>query len=433
VEKTQTYSNFFGSLSKKLFANIIIWSSLLLGLQIVGCKTSDADNVRIGGLPLYSAQIQSRQISAENKTGAKGQGGKTSNDCRKYSPCIRNFKAGDSYTFAEMEGPGVIRHIWITFNFRTPMALRNLILRFYWDDQKVPSVEAPLSDFFGMPHGAANQPLESEFLIIADGTGYNCYFPMPFRKKAKLVVCNESNEDIRAFFYEFDYTLGDDITEDTPYFHAQFRRVLKTTLRNDYVILDDVKGKGRFLGANIGIINRFSDFSQTIWWGEGEVKMYIDGDDKYPTICGTGTEDYAGSAYKLEQGCSRYFGAPFMRDQFISFYRFHVLDPIYFSEDIKVTIQQLGASMNKIDPNGPLRDFFANGLIAKDSRGYLEWVQDVCSTAYWYQTLPTMPFQSFPDRKTRSIDIVGVAPVPECEESAQQAGNERQAPAIVNY
>jgi hypothetical protein len=311
------------------------------------------DNIYLGGMPLYTSNIQSRAISAENQTGTKGQGGQTK-DGRKGLPCHWHFKKGETYKFAEINGHGVIRHIWITVSDLKPEKMRNLVLRFYWDNQKTPSVEAPLCDFFGVCHGYP-QPLESEFLTIAEGKGFNCFFPMPFKKKAKLVIQNDSDEDIMAFFYQVDYTLGDTVTDQTPYFHAQFRRMLNTKMAEDYVILDGIKGKGRFLGANIGLIDRF--YGKSLWWGEGEVKMYIDGDKEYPTICGTGTEDYAGSGWGLGQFYARYFGAPLIKDQYISFYRFHVLDPIYFSNDIKVTIQQIGAddSPEPMDPNGPLK------------------------------------------------------------------------------
>ena len=363
--------------------------------------------ILLGGLPLYSSSLESRAITAENQSGAKGQGGKELNG-RKGAPCLWNFKKDQIYTFAEIEGPGVIRHIWITVLNNDPNTgpnkMRNLILRFYWDDQKTPSVEVPLGDFFGISHGRP-QPLESEFLTIAEGKGFNCYFPMPFRKKAKLVIHNESGEDITpAFFYQVDYTIGDTVTEDTPYLHAQFRRTLNTTIGEDYVILDGVEGKGRFLGANIGIVDRF--YGKEVWWGEGEVKMYIDGDTDYPTICGTGSEDYGGTAWGMGQFYARYFGAPLIKDEYVSFYRFHVLDPIYFSENIKVTIQQIGndGSPDKADPNGPLGEFVAKGWYKKvhSGGGQFERVDDVCSTAYWYQTLPTTPFPVFPDRSLRS-------------------------------
>lgn len=368
-------------------------------------QTPSGPNViRLGGMPLYDPSVQSRAITAENQTGAKGQGGQAMGG-RKGLPCNWNLKKDDVYTFAEIDGPGVIRHIWITIPKVEPEKMRNLILRFYWDGQETPSVEAPLTDFFGVCHGRT-APFESEFLSMPEGKGYNCYFPMPFAKKAKLTVCNERGEDAGMFFYQVDYTIGDTVTEETPYFHAQFRRTLNTTLCEDYVILDGVKGKGRFLGANIGLVDRFA--STGTWWGEGEVKMYIDGDTDFPTICGTGSEDYACSGWGLGKFDYRQMGAPFIEGKYVSFYRFHVMDPVYFSQDIKVTIQQIGndGRRDSADPDGPLGEFIKRGEYKKDEPGgNYERVDDMCSTAYWYQTLPTQPFPMLPDKDIRTADL----------------------------
>lgn len=396
----------------KMICSLVAAIGFLVGTSILAEAKKDMsvnDNgaglfVNVGGMPLYAPGIESRAISAENQTGAKGEGGKTLNG-RKGLPCNWNLKKDEVFTFAEIKGPGVIRHIWITPFYRNPKYVRNLILRFYWDGQSTPSVEVPLGDFFGVSHGWAVN-FESAFVSMREAKGFNCYFLMPFAKSAKLQVCNECGEDASMFFYQVDYTIGDAVTRETPYFHAQFRRVLNTKLAEDYVILDGVKGKGRFLGANIGIVDRFH--KANVWWGEGEVKMYIDGDDKYPTICGTGSEDYACSAWGLGQSCSMESGAPVVDGKYISFYRFHARDPIYFSTDIKVTIQQLGndGQGTPADPNGPLGEFIAKGEYRKDySGGNFERVDDVCSTAYWYQTLPTQTFPAFPDKILRTADM----------------------------
>lgn len=379
-------------------------SPLKAGSEVTNSE-SGANVVQLGGMPLYDPNIQSRAITAENQTGEKGQGGKALGG-RKGLPCNWNLKKDEVYTFAEIDGPGVVRHIWITVQNTGPLKMRNLILRFYWDDQKTPSVEAPLSDFFGVSHGRT-APYESEYITMPEGKGFNCYFPMPFAKKAKLTVCNETGEDAGMFFYQVDYTIGDQVTKDTPLFHTQFRRVLNTKLTEDYVILDGVKGKGRFLGVNIGLVDRFA--GKGVWWGEGEVKMYIDGDTDYPTICGTGSEDYAGSGWGLGRFHAREMGAPLIDGKYISYYRFHARDPIYFSRDIKVTIQQIGndGKGEPADPNGPLAELIAKGEYRKDHPGgNFERVDDMCSTAYWYQTLPTQPFPAFPDKELRSADIV---------------------------
>lgn len=381
-------------------------------LLLSGCATKPhMADMLIGDLPLVSGGIQSRAQTAENPKGLKGQDGQAGGG-RKGSPAIPDFKPGRTVTIADIQGPGVIRHLWITVPPQEPPILRNSVLRFYWDDQIHPSVESPLSDFFGVAHGRT-APLESEFLIIAEGRGFNCYFPMPFRRRAVLTVSNE-NESAKDFseffplFYQVDYTIGDRLPEPLGYFHAQFRRVPRTTLGQDYVILDNVRGQGRFMGAVIGLIDRYSHTGT--WWGEGEVKIYMDGDKDYPTICGTGAEDYAGSAWGLGRFSSRFFGCPLNDPPYISFYRFHVLAPVYFTQDIKVTIQQIGndGSPTPMDPQGPFKPFIDAGEYQKirPGDGCYERVDDICSVAYWYQTLPTAPFGIFPDNALRRLDLL---------------------------
>lgn len=359
--------------------------------------------MEIYGTPLYDPALQSRAITMENRDGAKGAGGKA-NDGRKGAPCLWNLEKDQVFTFAEIDGPGCIRHIWITVPHRTPKFLRNLILRFYWDGQKTPSVEVPLGDFFGVPHGRT-APHESAFLVTPEGKGFNCYFPMPFAHHARLDIANESGEDSGMFFFQVDYTLGDAVTKDTPYFHAQFRRDLNTTLKEDFVILDGVRGKGRFMGANVGIVDRFLGYGEIpMWWGEGEVKMYIDGDTDYPTICGTGSEDYAGTGWGMGQYDHLQLGAPLREGPYISYYRYHGSDPVYFSEDIRVTVQQIGndGMHEPADPEGPLKEFIERGEYLKEGTGgNFERVDDMCATAYWYQTLPTQPFPPLPPREVR--------------------------------
>ena len=163
---------------------------------------------------------------------------------RKGLPCLWNLKKDQVYTFADIKGPGMIRHIWITVQNTGPLKMRNLILRFYWDGQKNPSVEAPLSDFFGVSHGRT-AAYESAYITMPEGKGFNCYFPMPFAKHAKLTVTNETGEDAGMFFYQVDYTLGDEIDEQCPYFHARFNRVLNTTFGLFFIIVMHLIWKGR--------------------------------------------------------------------------------------------------------------------------------------------------------------------------------------------
>ena len=393
-------------MKKEMLVCLVLASTLLATIGYSKTLPNHTSGIQLSGTPLWSPTLKSRAITAENQTGAVGQGGQEGKG-RKGLPCLWNLEKDQVYTFAEIEGPGMIRHIWITVQNTGPEKMRNLILRFYWDGQDTPSVEAPLSDFFGVSHGRT-AAYESEYITMPEGKGFNCYFPMPFAKKAKLTVTNETGEDAGMFFYQVDYTLGDEVDKDCPYFHAQFRRDPNTTMYEDYVILDGVKGRGRYLGANIGLIDRFA--GTEVWWGEGEVKMFIDGDQGFPTICGTGAEDYAGSGWGLGEFHAREMGSPLAKSPYHSFYRFHVRDPIYFNEEIKVTIQQIGndGSPDAADPEGPLGEFIEKGFYKKDTLGggIFERVDDMCSTAYWYQTLPTQPFPVFPDRELRSASLI---------------------------
>lgn len=359
----------------------------------------------IGQVPLYASNLHSRAITAENVRGEKGRGGMVRGG-RKGSPCLRQLAAGMEYVFAEIDGPGCIRHIWLTVEGQTPHKMRNLILRFSWDGQAHPSVEVPLGDFFGIAHGL-RRPYESAFLATPEGKAFNCFIPMPFAKGARLAILNDTGADSGMFFYQVDYTIGDDVGPEVPRFHAQFRRTPRTTMYKDFVILDGVRGKGRFLGCNIGIVDHVNDAK--IWFGEGEIKMYLDGDTDWPTICGTGSEDYAGTGWGMGQYAYRAFGAPARHPKYVTYYRWHEFDPVYFHQDIRVTLQQIGndGSLEVSPPDGPLGEFIRTGRYRKDvlGDGNFEREDDVCSTAYWYQTLPTAPFPALPDRALRSLDL----------------------------
>lgn len=389
------------------FVMLLLGAGMMM-LDVSAAADTGASDMSLGGMPLYSPQLQSRAISMENQTGAKGQGGQAQGG-RKGSAAIYNLVKDEVRTVAEIEGPGCIRHIWFTIARRhDPLVLRNLIIRFYWDDQKIPSVEAPFGDFFGMSHGHG-VAYECAFFAVPEARGFNCFFPMPFAKKARVEICNDVGEDIGAVFFQFDYTLGDKVDENTPYFHSQFRRTAVTKLREDFVILE-TKGKGRYMGANIGVIDRFNGIRQ--WWGEGEVKMYIDGDKDFPTICGTGAEDYVLSAWGLGVWQNQYSGSLLDSNttKYMSMYRYHCLDPVYFHENIKVTIQQMGYDLlnGAIPEEGnPYYEFYKRGEWDRIKfSGLHERSDDVCATAYWYQLLPTNPFPPFPDRALRSLNIV---------------------------
>lgn len=369
-------------------------------------------SIDVGGLPLVPpAGVQSRSISQENPNGAKGAGGQAGNG-RKGAPSLGPLRAGETVTIADVDGPGCIRHIWLTTPPGNPLHDRNLILRCYWDGQTQPSVECPLGDFFGMAHGRRRH-FASALTSMPEGRGLSCYYAMPFHQHARITVENDTGEDVPLLFYQIDYTIGDLWNEDCGYFHCQFRRENPTTLRQDYVVLDGVAGRGRFLGGVIGI--RTLDAH---WWGEGEFKFYLDGDTDYPTICGTGSEDYAGSAWGLGVHHTLYHGCPLYLHQhengpnrdlnaLVSYYRWHILDPIYFHENIRVAVQQMGgAFVNQVRERIERGDMILPTPLTPDQAFTLfERQDDMSSAAFWYQTLPTQPFPIFSDRALRSISL----------------------------
>ena len=236
-------------------------------------------------------KLESRAITAENRKGEKGRGGIASSflgPSRKGSPCLKGIKSGETVTLCDINGPGMIRHIWMTVDDRTSDAerfvLRDIVLRMYWDGEENPSVEVPLGDFFLLGFGES-YTVDSALISVIPSRGMNSYIQMPFRKNAVITIENQHRNPIPAFFFQIDYTLGDDVS-DALYFHASWRRERYTEKRRDYTVLDGVEGDGVYLGTFICL-----SALERYWWGEGEFKFFIDGDDEFPTICGTGTED----------------------------------------------------------------------------------------------------------------------------------------------
>jgi len=331
-------------------------------------------NLGLGGLP-YLADAKTRSISAENPDGAKGAGaqavpeGGAAGDLGKgwkVRPCITLPKQSLT-TLADIEGPGVIQHIWITVS---EMAYRDTILRMYWDGEETPSVEVPLGDFFCCGH-SLRAKVNSLPIAVNPSGGCNTYWPKPFRQRARVTIENQRWEDIGGFFYQITYALTD-VPDTAAYFHAQWRKSLGTREVPEHVILDGIQGRGQYVGTYLAW-TQLSDG----WWGEGEIKFFMDGDTENPTICGTGTEDYFGGAWGFGDTFSTAFlGYPLCQREpgrvpKHGLYRWHIMDPIRFDADLKVTIQELGWW-----PNGrfqPLTD-------------------DIASVGYWYQHEPHAAF-----------------------------------------
>jgi D-arabinan exo alpha-(1,3)/(1,5)-arabinofuranosidase (non-reducing end) len=355
----------------------------------------------MGGLSRLS-KARTRSISPENFTGEKGKGGMATegtgaNVARdlgrgwKISPSVK-IAPGQTFTMGEIQGEGAIQHIWMT----PTGPWRNFILRIYWDGEGTPSVESPVGDFFASGWGGYAQ-ISSLAVCVNPGSAFNSYWEMPFRKGFKITMENRGLTE-QTLYYQIDYALSP-VPEDAAYFHAQFRRVNPLPYKQVYTILDGVKGWGHYVGTYMawGVRNNG-------WWGEGEIKFYLDGDAEFPTIAGTGTEDYFNGSYNFENPVTHQyqeFSTPYSglsqvqrpdglykSQQRFSLYRWHIMDPVRFEKDLRVTIQALG---------------WMAGRSGNDSR-YLPLQDDIASVAFWYQREPHAPFPALPDRDFLAVN-----------------------------
>ena len=347
--------------------------------------------LNLGNLSRIS-NAESYSISPENFDGAKGKGGMatkgTGETCArdlgkgwKISPSVK-IMPGQTFELANISGSGAIQQIWMTPTGKW----RSTILRIYWDNNENPSVECPVGDFFACGWGKYAQ-VNSLAVCVNPGSAFNCYWEMPFRKHCRMTMTNIADEEM-VLFYQINYTLTE-VSEDCAYFHAQFRRVNPLPYKDVYTIVDGIKGQGHFVGTYMawGVNNNG-------WWGEGEIKFFMDGDTEFPTICGTGTEDYFCGSYNFDVGKDKggyrefttpYAGLPqvlrpdglYESQQRFGLYRWHIMDPIRFKKELKVNIQALGW---------------------RSGGRYLPAQDDIASVAFWYQTLPFAKFPNLPDR-----------------------------------
>ena len=326
---------------------------------------------------------RSRSVSPENPDGAVSRGALAEPDLDspartlgrgwKVRPWI-SLPAGETVVLADVEGPGTITHIWLTVDAK---AYRDTVIRFYWDDETTPSVECPLGDFFAVGHGERYN-VDSLPISVNPVGGFNCYWPMPFRRRCRITLENQRADEVRGLYYSIDYEL-DDVPPDAAYFHAQWRRTQTTREQPEHVLLDDVIGRGHYVGTFLAW-TQLSDG----WWGEGEVKFFLDG-EQHPTICGTGTEDYVGGAWCFGDTTysTAFLGYPWRSDAGVpkhALYRWHVLDPIRFASELRVTVQALGWWPDRTFQ--PLAD-------------------DIASVAFWYQVEPHAPFPELPGLQQR--------------------------------
>lgn len=344
---------------------------------------------------LIDLRFDCRAVTFENPTGERGAGGR-SHAGRKGAPSKR-LAPGERVVLADLSGPGTLRHIWMTFPPAPPEVVRALWLEVYYDGAAEPSVSVPCLDFFALPHGRP-VAFDSALVSVHEGRGFNGYFPMPFRRHVRVELTNGSARPM-LLYYQIDYTLQEDLADGAGYLHVAFRRQNPTVQKRDFVIAHGLRGPGRFLGCSVGV--RIID--PGFWYGEGEVKIYRDGDREHPTVCGTGLEDYVGTAWGMGAHAAIYAGVPLdvrnpqggAQPDFVGFYRWHLPDPIVYREELRVTIQQIGYAMffeghregferyartnpaagagweNKPQP----------GILA---RGIAERVDDYCATAYVY-------------------------------------------------
>ncbi|HON69062.1 MAG TPA: DUF2961 domain-containing protein [Phycisphaerae bacterium] len=360
--------------------------------------------MNLGNLSRISS-AKTRSLSAENPTGEKGKGGMATeglgkNAARdlgrgwKISPAIA-IKAGQTVEIADIQGSGAIQQMWFT----PTGPWRWTILRIYWDGQEIPSVECPMGDFFANGWGEY-APVNSLPVCVNPGSAFNCYWEMPFRKRCRITVENLGEQEM-VLFYQINYTLTD-VPDDCAYFHAQFRRTNPLPYKTDYTIVDGIRGRGHYVGTYMAWGSNNNG-----WWGEGEIKFFMDGDTEFPTICGTGTEDYfcgsycfhvnkgigdvsEGKGLQYQEYTTAYAGLPQIirpdgrdRSQMrFGMYRWHIMDPVRFEQDLRVTMQALGW---------------------RSGQRYLPLQDDIASVAYWYQTLPTAPFPALPDKDSLEI------------------------------
>jgi hypothetical protein len=321
--------------------------------------------------------LTSRSISFENPSGAPGEGGKASSNLgqgRKGAPS-RSIAPGETVQLCDIEGPGTIRHIWLT-TARDPAAQRSMVIRAWWDSQEHPSIECPVGDFCGFAHGKI-MPYDSAVHSVGSTGGRNIWLPMPFVKRAKMTFTNEGQKAV-PLYYQIDYTIGDKHAADVGRLHVLFRRENPTTEKRDFELLPERKNKGRFIGSVIGIRNLHPDQ----WWGEGEIKVYMDGDTDFPTICGTGSEDYVGLAWGIQQTPFFYNGCSLNENNFVSMYRWHLPDPIAWSEHGRITIQQISWK-----------------------RGLAETSDDWSCATFWYEPTPSAPLPEMPSLEARTADL----------------------------
>jgi hypothetical protein len=364
--------------------------------------------------------VETHWSSFENPHAVKGRGGAENQTAKGHA--FEIVPPGQSRTLLDTKGAGIIQRIWLTISERTPAVLRSVRIEMYWDDADTPAVSAPIGDFFGLALGRLI-PFQNALFSDPEGRSFTSYIPMPYRKAARIVFINDSDASM-LLFYDVDFLRMDSLRPDAMYFHAFWSRNAKTDLGKDFEILPEVKGRGRYLGSNLGMISdpKYGD----TWWGEGEAKIYLDGDTALPTLNGTGSEDFVGSGWGLGAFTHTYQGSPIAdekRHQW-AFYRYHIPDAVYFQKSCRVAMQVLGgASVPEVkqlvanavpltvvtvandrgitklleqNPVPKIADF-------QDTDGFAVFYREIdySATAYFYLDSPTHDLPALPDKQAR--------------------------------
>jgi hypothetical protein len=320
---------------------------ILAGFLLLSWATAGAQE-----LFRFPQDAETVWVSFENPRGEKGAGGHENRGAKGHP--AEDIAPGETKVLLNFEGAGIVNRIWITVSERSPVALRSLRLEMTWDGAERPAVAAPLGDFFGIGLGRRT-PFENALFSDPEGRSFNCAIPMPFRKSARITLTNESAKPV-TLFYDVDLTRVKQHTDDVLYFHAHWNHNGGTKLGEDFEILPAVRGRGRFLGCNLGIVT--DPVYGKSWFGEGEVKIYLDGDGALASLVGTGTEDYIGTAWGQGAFVHRFQGCPIADEanRQWAFYRYHIPDPVYFKTGCRVTIQQMGGDMTD-----KVRQYVADG------------------------------------------------------------------------
>ncbi|MEN8137620.1 MAG: glycoside hydrolase family 172 protein [Bacteroidota bacterium] len=380
-----------------------IKKSLVLSVLVIGIFQITNAQVNVSN-ELYNLNtaLQSRSISFENPTGEPGEGGKDASELgvgRKGAP-RKLIEPGETVVLCDINQSGTIRHIWMTGEWMDhpwlkekgesgrAKLLRTTVIRAYWDGQEHPSIEAPIGDFMGIAHAKVTS-YQSAVHSVGEKAALNFWLPMPFTSNAKITLTNESEMSF-YFYYQIDYTINDQHKDDVGRLHTCFKREI-TTQKNDFELMPKRTGKGRFIGAVVGVRTMYPG-----WWGEGEVKIYMDGDNENPTICGTGSEDYVGLSYGIQEatflnhGCNLNYMSEKkvnvkdyksgkirkFNPEYISMYRWHIPDPVYWKQDCRVAIQQIGCC-------------------------YYERSDDWSTATFWYEAVPSEPLPEMPSAEER--------------------------------